>query len=133
MIDGRGIAGFELINGSAGSDTIFAGDGGSQLWGGADVAADALFGGGGADIFVGGRTQGADVFLNASSTDVVHLNDATLGDIVATAEDNGVVAVAFNTGNVIAAQSAELLSSAFVLSDGSAYRYNHANKSWQSA
>ena len=133
LIDGRGISGFELINGSAGSDTIYAGNGGSQLWGGCDNVTDILVGGGGTDIFIGGRTQGADVFLNTSSADVIHLNDATLGDIIATAEDNGVVAVAFNTGNVIAAQSTELLSSAFVLSDGSAYRYNHAAKTWQTA
>ena len=133
LIDGRGIAGFELINGSAGSDTIFAGDGGSQLWGGGDNVTDVLVGGNGADIFIGGRMQGTDLIVNASSADVVHLNDATLSDIVATAEDNGVVAVAFNTGSVIAAQSTELLSSAFVLSDGSAYRYNHVNKNWQTA
>ena len=133
VIDGRGLAGFEIINGSAGSDVIFAGDGGSQLWGGLDVAADTMVGGGGADIFIGGRTQGADVILNASATDIVHLNDANLSDIMATEENNGTIAVAFNTGNVVAVQSSEALSAAFMLADGSAYRYNHANKSWQTA
>ena len=118
VIDGRGLAGFEIINGSAGADAIFAGDGGSQLWGGADFASDTLIGGGGTDIFIGGRTQGADIVLNASSTDIVHLNDATLSDIIATEENNGVIAVAFNTGNVIAV-------------DGSIYRFNHVTKNWQ--
>ena len=133
VIDGRGLAGFELINGSAGADAIYAGDGGSQLWGGADTAADALVGGGGTDIFIGGRTQGADVFSNASSADIVHLNDANLSDIVATAEENGAIAIAFNTGNVVGVQSSEALSATFMLSDGSKYRYNHATHNWQTA
>ncbi len=133
IIDGRGLGGFEVINGSAGADAIYAGDGGSQLWGGADVASDAMMGGGGTDIFIGGKNQGADYFLNASSADIVHLNDSTLSDIVATAEENGTIGIAFNTGNVIAVQSSEALSATVMLADGSAYKYNHANKSWQSA
>ncbi len=133
VIDGRGLAGFELINGSAGADAIYAGDGGSQLWGGADTVSDAMMGGGGTDIFIGGRTQGADFFLNASSADIVHLNDSALSDIVATAEENGTIGIAFNTGNVVAIQSSEALSATVMLTDGSAYKYNHANKSWQSA
>ena len=94
---------------------------------------DILVGGNGADIFIGGRTQGADFFLNASAADLVHLNDTTLSDIVATAEENGTIGIAFNTGNVIAVQSSEAYSAAFMLADGSTYRYNHANKSWQNA
>ena len=132
VIDGRNIADFELINGSSGVDAIFAGDGGSQLWGGADVATDILVGGNGADVFISGRTQGADLIVNASSADIVHLNDATLNDIISTEENNGVVAVAFNTGNVVAMQSSEPLSASFLLADGSAYRYNHATRNWQS-
>ena len=134
VIDGRGLTGYEVINGSdLGGDVIYAGDGGSQLWGGNGNDADVLTGGGGTDIFVGGRTQGADIFFNASSADVVNLNDATLSDIVAAAESNGVIALAFNTGSTVAVQSSELLSSAFVLADGSAYRYNHVTQSWQGA
>lgn len=89
--------------------------------------------GGGTDIFTGGKYQGADVFANASSADVVNLNDATLSDIVAASESNNVISLAFNTGNVVAVGSSELLSAAFVLADGSAWRYNHATKSWQGA
>ncbi|MBO4779122.1 MAG: hypothetical protein J5497_00640, partial [Selenomonadaceae bacterium] len=133
VIDGRGISGFEIINGSAGADMIYAGDGGSQLWGGFGDASDTLIGGGGTDIFIGGKNQGVDLFLNASSADIVHLNDATLSDIVATEENNGAIAVAFNNGNVIAAQSSEVISATFMLADGSAYRFNHVTKSWQTA
>lgn len=134
VIDGRGLTGYEVITGSdLGGDVIYAGDGGSQLWGGNGNGADVLTGGGGADIFVGGRTQGSDIFFNASSADVVNLNDATLSDIVAAAESDGTIILAFNTGYVIAVQSSEALSSAFMLADGSAYRFNHATKAWQTA
>ena len=134
VIDGRGLAGYEVITGSDwGGDVIYAGDGSSQLWGGNGFDTDILTGGGGTDIFIGGRTQGSDIFLNASSADMVNLNDATLSDIVAASEANGVIALAFNTGSTVAVQSSELLSSAFVLADGSAYRYNHVTQSWQGA
>lgn len=134
VIDGRGLSGFEYIIGSdAGTDIIYAGDDDSQMWGGFGNGADILVGGAGADMFVGGKYQGADTFMNASSDDVVFLNDTTLSDIVATGESNGTIAIAFNTGNVVAIQSSEALSAAVVLADGSAWRYNHANKSWQNA
>ncbi|MBR1806793.1 MAG: hypothetical protein IJ774_10480, partial [Selenomonadaceae bacterium] len=43
IVDGRGISAYEIIEGSAaGTDVILAGDGGSQLWGGADTSADAI-------------------------------------------------------------------------------------------
>ena len=134
VIDGRGLAGYEVITGSDfGNDFIYAGDGGSQLWGGGGFGQDILTGGGGADIFIGGKNQGADIFMNASSADTVNLNDATLSDIVAANEVNGAIALAFNNGNTVAIQSSEVLSSAIVLADGSAYRFNHATKAWQNA
>ena len=134
VIDGRGLAGYEVITGSDfGNDFIYAGDGGSQLWGGGGFGQDILTGGGGADIFIGGKNQGADIFMNASSADTVNLNDATLSDIVAANEVNGAIALAFNNGNAVAVQSSELLSANFTLADGSAYRYNHAAKVWQNA
>ena len=134
VIDGRGLAGYEIINGSStGSNVIFAGDGGSQLWGGSGFDADALVGGNGSDIFVGGRLQGADNIFNASSADVVNLNDATLSDIVATVGNNSGIAIGFNTGNVVNIQSTDALSAAVNLADGSSWRYNHVTKGWQSA
>ncbi len=133
VIDGRGLGGFELINGSAGNDWIYAGDGGSQLWGGSGAASDMLTGGAGTDIFVAGKYQGADVINNAETKDIINISDATLSDIIATAENNGLVAVTFNNGNAVAVQSSEALSAAFQLADGSAWRYNHATKGWQSA
>ena len=134
VIDGRGIAGFEVITGSAeGTDWIYAGNDGSQLWGGEGSAADLMVGGNGSDIFIGGKNQGADIFSNAEPKDAVYLNDAILSDVIATAEKDGLIAISFNTGNAVALQSSEVLSAAIILADGSAWRYNHATKSWQSA
>lgn len=93
-----------------------------------------IFGGGGADMFIGGKYQGSDTFMNAGTADLLFLNDATLSDLIFAGEtDSGTVALAFNTGNVIAVQSSEALSSAIMLADGVAYRYNHVTKSWQGA
>ena len=93
-----------------------------------------IFGGGGADMFIGGKYQGSDTFMNAGTADLLFLNDATLSDLVFAGEtDSGTVALAFNTGNVIAVQSSEALSSAIMLADGVALRYNHVTKSWQGA
>ena len=134
VIDGRVFASYEIIAGSnAGTDVIYAGNGGSQLWGGAGIGADVLVGGNGSDMFLGGKSFGADIIFNASSADAVYLMDSTLSDIVAAGEDNGVIWLTFNTGNVITIGSSEALSAAVVLADGSAWRYNHANKSRQSA
>lgn len=134
VIDGRGIAGFEVIAGSdLGSDFIFAGDGSSSLWGGNGSDSDTLVGGGGTDIFLGSKYAGNDIFVNASATDLIHLGDVLLSDVIATAEVDNAVAVAFNTGNVIMAGSTEPLSAAFILADGSAYRFNHVTKVWQNA
>ena len=133
-VDGRGVAGFQVISGSAaGSNEIYAGDDGSQMWGGDGYSADILVGGAGADIFIGGAMQGADFFANASSADTVSFNDATLSDIVATNEFNGVIQIGFTSGNIVSVQSTEPLSAAVQLADGSAYRYNHVTRSWQGA
>ena len=134
VLDGRGIAGYEIISGSAaGTDAIYAGDGGSQLWGGSGIGADVLVGGNGGDYFMCGKNFGADVILNASSTDAIGLIDSTLSDIVAANGDSGTIWLAFNTGNVVTVASTEALSAAIVLADGSAFRFNHATQSWQGA
>ncbi len=135
VIDGRGISAYEIIEGSAaGTDVILAGDGGSQLWGGSGSASDAIAGGNGSDIFIGGRYQGSDNFYNVSSADAINLTDATLSDIVGTLEVNGnTIAIGFNTGAIITAQSTDNLSAAINLADGTSWRFNHVTKSWQGA
>ena len=131
IIDGRGIEGFEYIVGSAlGSDEISAGDDGSQLWGGAGISADLLRGGGGVDNFLLGKNDGNDHAANASIEDTINLYDVALSDIIITASDGNLIGIAFNTGNVITTQSTGDLSARFALADGSAYRFNHTDKTW---
>ena len=134
VIDGRSYDGFEVIEGSdAGADLIFAGSDGSSLYGGSGSASDSLIGGAGTDIFVSGKYQGMDIIGNAETKDIINIGDATLSDITATNVQDGLIAVSFNNGNVIAVSSSQSLSAAFMLADGSAWRYNHATGGWQSA
>ena len=135
VVDGRGLDGFQIIAGANnGSNIIFTGDGGSQLWGGEGNFADALVGGNGVDNFICGIYQGLDNFFNVSSDDAVNLLDANLSDIVGTlAVNDDTIAIGFSSGNVIMIQSTELLSAAITLADGSSWRFNHTTKTWQTA
>ena len=133
-IDGRYIDAFEYIVGSAlGANTIYAGVGGALLWGYVGNHADNLIGNSGEDIFFVGKNEGNDRVENSSSADTVNLYNVLLSDIISTSESNGKIDLTLNTGNIISVLSNEVLSSKFSLADGSAYRYNHSEKTWQSA
>lgn len=132
VIDGRGLAEYEVITGSdLGGDVIFAGDGGSQLWGGNGFVADILTGGDGSDIFVSGKSEGNDSIINASSDDTVYLRDATLSDIVLTASDGYSVGIMFSTGNVLTVSGTSEYSAEFMLADGTEFKYNYVSRQWQ--
>ena len=131
VIDGRGLSGYEVITGSdLGGDMIFAGDDGSQLWGGNGFVADILTGGDGTDIFVSGKSEGNDSIINASSDDTVYLRDATLSDIVLTASDGYSVGIMFSTGNVLTVSGTNEYSANFVLADGTEFKYNYVSRQW---
>lgn len=133
-MDGRTLNGFSCLVGSdAGSNTILAGNTGSYLWGNTGNAFDLLIGGASYDTFFVGKYDGNDAIQNASSADSVNLYDVTLDDIALTTEDSGTVGIAFKSGNVITIQSTDDLSAKINLADGSAYRYNHESKFWQTA
>ena len=114
VIDGRGLEGFEILNGS---DVIYAGDGNSQLWGGNGFVSDTLVGGGGEDIFIGSKNQGSDFFLNVSSSDEVQLNDVTLNDIMKVEKNDDRIAFSLKTGNTVIIQSAESESGTIIFAD----------------
>ena len=135
VIDGRGLNGYQIIDGAAnGTDIIYTADNGSELWGGDGNFADALIGGEGVDIFIAGQYQGADNIFSAGEEDIVYLSDAALSDILAAVDvgDNKLV-VCFKSGGAMAVNSDDSLSATFYLSDGSTHTYNHTNKTWQSA
>ena len=133
-IDARNVAGFQYIVGAEnGSNIILAGNDGSNLWGNTGNATDILYGGAGYDTFFAGKGDGDDAVQNASAADNVNLYNVTLSDIVLADESNGVIGLAFNTGNVITIQSTDYISAKINLADGKSYRFNHATKSWLSA
>ena len=132
VIDARNVAGFGYIVGSdAGTDIIYAGNESSKLWGNTGNYDDALIGGAGEDTFFTGKYEGNDVIFDAAAQDNINLYDVSLSDIVATSENNGTLAFAFNTGNTVIIQSTETLSAKINLADGLSFRFNHANKSFQ--
>ena len=70
----------EIIAGSdKGADIIFAGNGGSTLWGGADIANDSLIGGAGHDEFLYVDGTGADVVTNYGGEDLIKVNGTING------------------------------------------------------
>lgn len=134
VVDGRAFVNFEIIVGAENqSNNLIAGYGGSNLWGGVGFSADILTGGLGVDNFVIGKSEGNDYVANAAQGDTVHLYDANLSDIVATAANAGQVAIAFNTGFVVTVESTDSVTPAFQLSDGTRYAYNRTTSSWQAA
>ena len=67
VVDGRIFANFEIIVGANDkSNSLIAGDGGSNLWGGAGFSADILVGGLGIDHFSIGKSEGNDHIANAA-------------------------------------------------------------------
>ena len=130
--DGRTWSGFEYIVGSDyGADAIFAGDGGSSLWGGNGSYDDTLIGGAATDVFVSGKSQGNDVISNASSADVIFLPDVEVRDILYVNEQNNTLALTFNTGNSLLIGSTDYLSARMDFADGASWRFNHSTRSWQ--
>lgn len=70
----------EVIAGSdTGSDFIFAGNGGSTLWGGFGAFDDTLVGGAGHDEFIYLDGGGNDVIANYGSEDVIKINGTVNG------------------------------------------------------
>ncbi len=80
-IDGRGRNQTEILIGADHQNNqIFAGSGGSSLWGG-NGGADTLTGGDGYDEFFFAMGSGGDVIQNAGSNDIVNLLGVTLDQI----------------------------------------------------
>ena len=123
-----------MLAGNEKTNAIYAGTGGNVLWGGSGFSTqDYLYGGAGADVFFTGKNDGTDLIFNADVNDTINLYDTNLSDIVSFGIDANSIALSFNTGNVTAVATGETLSPRFQLADGSAYRFNRATNSWQTA
>lgn len=133
-LDGRPLNGYEFIIGSANSSNdIYAGSGGSTLWGNSGNVSDNLVGGAGVDTFYVGKNDGNDSITNASYNDRIDLYDVQMSDILSASESNGTITLGLNNGNTLSFQGDGLFSAQFSLADGSNLRYSRLTSSWQSA
>lgn len=113
-------------------DTLTVNDfhsGGDTLWGGANN--DVLIGGAGTDNFLCGLNEGVDFVTNSDWLDTVNLYNITLNDIGGIQVAAGNVIVGQDANNAVAIQFTGVYSPLIKLADGSQYRYNGANDSWQ--
>ena len=134
VVDGRAFVNFEIIFGADHmSNNLIAGIGGANLWGGFGFSADILTGNLGVDNFLLGKSEGNDHVAGADASDTISLYDSTLSDIVATAADETMIGIAFNTGFVVTVESTDSVTPAFQLSDGTRYAYNRTTAAWQAA
>ena len=124
-IDGRTLSGYEFISGANFADNeIFAGDGGSQLWGG-DYGTDILHGGNGADNFITGTYCGNDTIFNADAEDTIYLSATSLEQIVGSAVNGNGVALAFSDGSFLTV--AGNVGAKFTLANGASYRADQSS------
>lgn len=128
-LNGESYSGIEIIVGADNaSNTITAGSGGSNLWGGNGNTEDILNGGSGQDIFFYGYENGNDVINKADSNDIVNLFNVNIGQIVsANISDNG-VSIQFSDGETLNVNGQ---AGKFILgADGQSYRADYQNKVW---
>ncbi|MBR1645261.1 MAG: hypothetical protein IJ685_00645 [Selenomonadaceae bacterium] len=133
-IDGRNFSEREIIFGGDFSDNeIYAGNGGSQLWGGS-YGNDNLIGGDGVDEFVAGVGCGSDSVFNADSNDVINLAATSL-DQIATVNSNvgdleSILNLGFSDGSSLTVWSTPAQKLNFKLADGSAYSFDTSSTQW---
>lgn len=118
-----------FLGGNAQANYVFAGNGGDTLWGAANN--DVLIGGVGSDNFLYGVNEGVDFVTNSDWIDTVNLYNMTLNNIGGVQAEAGKIILAQDANNAVAIQYSGVYSPLIKLSDGSQYRYNGTNNSWQ--
>ena len=109
------------------SNDVYAGRGGSFLWGGFG-GNDNLFGGNGADTFVYGFKGGNDTVQNAETQDIIRINDTTLEQISLAQITDGGVNLQFVDGGSFTISGTP---SNFVLaSENKIYKPDYQTKTW---
>ena len=133
-IDGRGYGEREIIFGADFSDNeIYAGNGGSQLWGGS-YGTDNLIGGDGVDEFISGVGCGSDSIFNADSNDVINLAATSLEQVTSVNSNVGdlesILNLGFADGSSLTVWSFPNQKLNFKLADGSAYSFDTSSTQW---
>ncbi len=131
-LDGRSLSKYEIIVGGSEDDTIRAGSGGSQLWGGSG-SSDTLVGGSGEDCFYYGKHDGNDTFYEVGAEDRVLLYDMTLDDIASLAlSSEGAFTVGTKQSGTLTleGQSSSRTSATFSLADGTSWQWDGGRQQW---
>ena len=127
-IDGRIFGEYEFIAGADNvNNELYAGDGGSKLWGGS-YGNDNLIGGNGVDEFVAGVACGSDMIFSADSNDVINLAATTFDQITGSSVNANGVALSFGDGSSLTV--AGEVNATFKLSDGSTFVANQSTGQW---
>ena len=97
-IDRRNYSKFNVVIGADNADNvIYAGSGGSNMWGGFG-GKDTLIGGAGYDVFNYKAGSGDDLVQDAGDNDLVNLNDVSMSQIVSAKVDYSEISVTFTEG-----------------------------------
>lgn len=130
-IDARNSQGVNQLIGNGGNNQIYASSG-DALWGGIG-GNDELFGSGtGDNTFYFGVNEGNTIVYNSTSNDKINLYNVSLSDIVSASEVDDNFVLNMNNGESLTIIG-KTGASNFILSDGSAYKYDRNNHTWSSA
>ena len=133
-LDGREMDEYVVLYGAdLATNELRAGDGGSQLWGGA-YGSDDLHGGAGVDEFITGVGCGHDNIFGADAEDTINLAATTLDQIAGVNVVGGGVEsdimMSFTDGSSLTVWSTPDQVVNFKLADGSMYSHVNATDTW---
>lgn len=128
IIDGSASSGADQLAGSGAEELILGGNGEASLWGGAGSGNDTLQAGTGNNVVFYGYGEGSDVIKDTTDGDRVMLYNIGLGHVTAASVGASEVSV-----NTTAGQTLKVYGTAgtFTLGDGSSWRPDRQNGSWQ--
>ncbi len=116
------------VYGADNSDNdIWAGNGGSLLWGGA-YGNDNLIGGDGVDEFITGFGSGNDSIYKAESGDIINLNSTTMDQISSAQINSDGINLSFTDGGTL--NVVGNVGATFKLADGSTYLADQSSSQW---
>lgn len=116
------------VYGADNSDNdIWAGNGGSLLWGGA-YGKDNLIGGDGVDEFIAGVGSGNDSIFKAENGDTINLNSTTMDQISVAQINSDGINFSFTDGSTLNVLGN--VDATFKLADGSTYLADQSSSQW---
>ena len=126
-IDASAFNGEASLVGGELDDKITASQGATSLWGGIG-GNDVLIGAGTDNTYFYVKGNGNDEIRNAADGDIIDLGNITLDDISWASVMNSGVEIRFTDGGSLSLRNAADVT--FKLGDGSSYKANYANRTW---